>query len=127
MAEGTGFSTGKVVKLLAPAAEIENAQWEAPVRKETEKQSYHRTKNFRRYTTKAAARNWEIKKAWKTWECEYLQHLENTGRKLITLHVFGVQWGSPSKRTNAVEQEAAQVAGQTSGGGPCLQELKHPN
>lgn len=66
MAEGTGFSTGKVVKLLAPAAEIENAQWEAPVRKETEKQSYHRAKNFRRYTTKAAARNWEIKKAWKT-------------------------------------------------------------
>lgn len=31
------------------------------MRKETEKQTYHRAKNFRKYLTKPVAWNWEIK------------------------------------------------------------------
>lgn len=87
MAKGTCFSTGKVVKLLAPSEENENTQREAPVRQEIENQSYHRAKNVRRYLRKPVTRNWEIKQAWRTWEGEYLHQLGNSARKLLILHV----------------------------------------
>lgn len=79
---------GKVIKLLAPSAENENTHLEAPVIKKTEKQSYHTAKNFRKYLTKPVAWTWEMKNVWKTWENDYLQHLETNGRKLITFHIL---------------------------------------
>lgn len=90
MAEGTGFSTGNWLSscwLLQQRMKTryEKHLWET---KQKNRVTIEQTASEDTSQSQLLGIDKEMK-VWKTWEHEYLQHLENSGRKWIILHMFG--------------------------------------